>query len=100
MHAIPRLLRGWRVTFHTSLASEFGDKACDCLVFHMLKPVLILPHLPINLLSANIKESVSIILIILIWIAQLAKHVKRAPYYFNVFLLSLMRNGPNMSTPQ
>ena len=62
--------------------------------------VLILPRLSINLLSANIKDSVSICLIISIWMARLAKHVKRAPYRFNVFLLSLMRNGPNMSTPQ
>ena len=54
----------------------------------------------INLLSANIKESVFIFFIISIWMARLVKHVKRALYRFNVFLLSLMRNGPNMSTPQ
>ena len=61
--------------------------------------LLLLLH-QIVLLSANIKESVSIFLVISIWMARLAKHVKRAPYRFNVFLLSLMRNGPNMSTPQ
>ena len=54
----------------------------------------------INLLSANIKESVFIFFIISIWMARLVKHVKRSLYRFNVFLLSLMRNGPNMSTPQ
>lgn len=31
---------------------------------------------------------------------RLYKHVKRATYYFNVFVLSLMRNGPDMFRPQ
>ena len=30
MHATTRLLGGWRATFHTSVASEFCDEACDC----------------------------------------------------------------------
>ena len=30
MHATTRLLGGWHATFHTSIASEFHDEACDC----------------------------------------------------------------------
>ena len=30
MHATTRLLGEWRATFHTSIASEFRDEACDC----------------------------------------------------------------------
>ena len=56
--------------------------------------------LPIDLLSANIKESVSIFLIISIWTARLAKHVKRAPYRFNALHLYLIGNESNMSTSQ
>ena len=29
-HATTRLLGGWRATFHTSIASEIRDEACDC----------------------------------------------------------------------
>ena len=30
MHATTRLLPGWHMTFHTSIASEFCDEACNC----------------------------------------------------------------------
>ena len=56
--------------------------------------------LAINHCRACMKESVSILQVHSICTALLAKHVKSVPYLLSSFLLSFMRNGPNISMPQ
>ena len=61
---------------------------------------LTMPCLAINLHKVWIKESISIVQISSICTALLAKQVNKAQYRLRLDLLSLMMNGPNMSTPQ
>ena len=75
----------------------FGSNKISSLSHHI---VLTFPCLAMNCLNSIMNESVSILFVISIWIPRLAKHMKRAPYHFKIVLLSLISNGPNISTPQ
>ena len=86
----------WLISFQHYLALSAPTKLLS--LSHWI--LFTLSRLPIDHLSASIKQCVSIFLIISIWMARLAKHVKRAPYRFNAFFLYLIGNGPNMSTSQ
>ena len=57
------------------------------------------PLLPTNLLKLWMKASVSIDDTLSRWTALLQRQVKIILYFFRVLLLSLMWNGPKMSTP-
>ena len=57
------------------------------------------PLLAKNLHNAIMNESASIVLVISIWTARLKKHVKRAACLRSDHL-SLIKIGPNISTPE
>ena len=88
----------------------FLQEVLDFIVIHFLEYLLqfipcsqmdlTAPLLAMNLLRAKMKELVSKAFVTFICMARQVKHVNSAPYLFNCDLISLMRYGPNISTPQ